>query len=199
MTPPQAGTKLPVSAAKRNPNWLGALAKFGVITGTALSAVGALAPTAAEAKPNTKIVIGRSIGGVSLGQTEAQVKQKVGKPTVKSGSNHGVNLAEWDYGGNPGNLSVAFGNIDEGVVLVEAHYKKYKTNKGVGIGSTLAQIQTAYPDAKCEFGSGPTGEAPDGPPTCVIQSEYKGGPAYTSFIQFPPVQGVGEIALSLTK
>jgi hypothetical protein len=126
------------------------------------------------------IVIGQSVAGVNLGDTEAQVQQVLGPPSSHvSGS--------FIYPTQVG-LRVGFshGRVD-GVLSFS---KKQKTSQGITIGSSRAQVKHAYPQASCL-------EGPYGPSSlyCAVSAHVHGRKSFTSFLFGTPTGGVTEIEL----
>ena len=100
----------------------------------------AAAPTALA-----NIVIGQSIAGWKLGSSEAQIINILGQPTLKQPPDDQGNV-EWNYAKPP--MLGALGLID-GQLTGMWTSKQQKTSKGIGVGSTVAQVRKAYPKAKC--------------------------------------------------
>lgn len=183
------------SASRPSVDWRGALARFGVVVGAALSAVGTLPATVAEAKPAAKLVMGQSIDGINIGQTEAQVRQEHGKPTYVYDKNNG-SLVQWTYGRSR-DLTMSFG-IGNRVVDLELFDKRDRTDKGIGVGSSLAQVQKAYPSAKCAPHLSGNGQDPNyGPPGCVVETKHGGRTVDTAFVVTDPTKGVYDITMGL--
>lgn len=100
------------------------------------------------------VVPGKSIGPVKLGQTQAAVQAKLGKPTTVTGSSYpGI---DWHYAKRK--LDVRFGHVNpvtgkttttEYVEEIVSHNKKDRTGKGIHIGSTIKQFRNAYPKLHC--------------------------------------------------
>lgn len=108
-----------------------------------LAASGALACAALAVVPvvaQAAIVPGRSVAGVQLGATTAQVRATLGAPDA------GSNILNYRYIARRG-LGVYFiaGKAYE-ITVVKG---PQKTAKGIGIGSTRAAVTTAYPKATC--------------------------------------------------
>ena len=126
---------------------------------------------------HANIVVGKSIHGVALGQTKAQVAKilHVSKKIQKTN--------DW----SPGTIRVHFskGRVDH---LLYARDKGDKTSKGIGLGSTREQLKTAYPNATC--GPGPYGE---GSENCVVSGKARGKRSYTGFLFQTADGGVVEI------
>jgi hypothetical protein len=190
MTPP-ADRQTPATKAGR---WVGCLA-LAVLS---LSGV-VLTPVAADAKARVVgIVPGQSIGGVKLGDTPAQVKHALGKPSSCTPlSCHATSLT-WDYEhesrGFEGKVSFNHGRVD----AMWTTSNRLMTSKGIhtigltghGRGSSVAEIEQAYPTAKCE-------EQPDaqGYTTCSLTSTYHGQAVQTGFEIFTTAAGLAEISL----
>ena len=92
------------------------------------------------------IVVQRSIMGVELGMTQAQVRGKLGRPAkvIQSKNDFGP-YVEFRYA----QTTVDFqGN--ESVTAIQTTSKTERGPHGVGIGSTKAQVRAAVPGLKCE-------------------------------------------------
>jgi len=159
--------------------------RAGMTAGTLALSGGALLAPAAEAK----IVVGRGIAGVTIGQTEAQVTSELGAPgTEQPADSQGITT--WNYSEQPlmGTVSFAGGKVD-GIVTYSMHQK---TNKGVGVGSSLAKVRKAYPKIKCSTG-------PFGPESavCTVKSRVGGKVVETSFPFFSRSAGAREVDVNL--
>jgi hypothetical protein len=145
----------------------------------ALGAV-ALLSGALAASASAAIVIGQSIGGVKLGDTTAQVKQALGKPSSSSATG-------LFYPSSVGlRVTLKNGHV-EGVLSVS---KKQKTTKGITIGSSRSALKAAYPSAGCV-------EGPLGPSSlyCAVTARIGSRKSYTSFLFETANGGVSEIEL----
>lgn len=145
---------------------LGPVAVIGVLAGSGL------VPAA-----SANIVIGQSIGGVKLGDSKAELRQAFGKPQK-------VQFGEYFYATS----RISFRNGDvEGMLWFS---KEQKTAKGITIGSSRAQLKSAYPSANCLQG-------PYGPGSlyCAVTGHMQGRKSYTSFLFGRATGGVEEIEL----
>jgi len=132
------------------------------------------------ASAGATIVIGQSMGGVKLGDTPAQVKQALGKPSSS-------NSTDLLYPSRVGlRVTLKGGHVD-GVLSVS---KKQKTTKGITIGSSRSAVKAAYPSASCV-------EGPLGPSSlyCAVTARIGSRKSYTSFLFETASGGVSEIEL----
>jgi hypothetical protein len=157
---------------------LGPVAVLGLLAGSM-----ALAPVA-----NARVVLGQSIDGVKLGESRAQVKAQLGAPTMEQGPDQHGSM-EWNYGKPPflGAVTFAANGQLSGMFTTS---KQQKTAQGIGVGSSLAQVRKAYPQAKCSMG-------PFGPTSliCTVQSKYKGRTVETSFPFYTRSMGAREVGM----
>jgi hypothetical protein len=134
------------------------------------------------------IVIGQSIAGVKLGDSEAQVTAVLGAPERKESAGSAypgvVNLYY------PTSVGLHFSVTNGRVFGVLDFSKKQKTNKGIGMGSSRAQMKRAYPQAKCA-------EGPYGPKSlyCAVLARFHGRKSFTSFLFGTAKGDVTEIEL----
>src|SRR5262245_41252082 len=89
------------------------------------------------------IVVQRSIGGVKLQMTKAQVRAKLGRPMrVRVGTNDFGTFVEKVYK----RVTVTFQSGDR-VTNVRTTSPLEKTAGGVGVGSTKSQVNAGVPNA----------------------------------------------------
>jgi hypothetical protein len=141
-----------------------------------------------------KVVVGQSIAGIKLGDTEAQVKRLVGKPS--SCDPCGKPEIVWRYEkGFEGDLGFSHqGRVQN--MWTASNQQRTSTGihtiglNGKGHGSSVAEIKQAYPNAKCE-------ELPNsqGYTTCDIVSSYHGRKVKTSFEVIATFSGLAEISI----
>ena len=140
----------------------------------------AVAPTALA-----NIVIGQSIAGLKLGASEAQIIKILGQPTLKQSPDYQGNV-EWNYAKPPllGALGLTHGRLNG----LWTSSKRQKTSKGIGVGSSVAQVRRAYPKAKCSTG-------PFGPNSliCVLKLTYEGRVVETAFPFYTRSMGAREV------
>jgi hypothetical protein len=140
----------------------------------------ASAPTALA-----NIVIGQSIAGLKLGSSEAQIIKILGQPTLKQQPDYQGNV-EWNYAKPPllGALGLTHGRLNG----MWTSSKRQKTSKGIGVGSSVAQVRKAYPKAKCSTG-------PFGPKSliCVLKTKYEGRVVETAFPFYTRSMGAREV------
>lgn len=142
--------------------------------------------TASAKTPSTLIVVNEGIGSVHIGQTPAQVEQEVGTPTSKQASSSSAN---WYYDNKPPFAEIVFGT-DKRVTFLAPNSTRDKTSKGIGEGSSKAQVRAAYPKAKCAPQPGPGGKTDL---TCDISKKLAGGTTIETSFTFNTANGSGGV------
>ena len=113
-----------------------------------MAAVLALALTASSAR--AVIVVQRSIGGVKLQMTKAQVRAKLGRPMqVHVGTNEFGTFTEKVFR----RVTVTFQSGDR-VTNVSTTSPLEQTAGGVGVGSTKSQVTAGVANVTCKNESG---------------------------------------------
>jgi hypothetical protein len=160
---------------------LGLVAVIGVLAG-----IIAAAPVA-----SANIVVGQSIASVKLGDSQSQVKAVLGSPTLEQPPDYQGNV-EWNYAKPPLLGAMSFATNGE-MIGFWTSSKQQKTNKGIGPGSSLAQVRRAYPKTKCSVG-------PFGPKSliCVLKSKYNGRVVETAFPFYTRSMGAREVDIDFT-
>jgi hypothetical protein len=109
---------------------------------------------AAAAPAGAAIVPQRSIKGARLGATVAQVRDKLGAPDKVIFTRHPIigRVRVYKYG----LTYVRFNGTgaDAEVSSVDTTSRAERTSKGIGVGSTRAQVAARVPGVKCEVESG---------------------------------------------
>lgn len=138
---------------------------------------------AAAPAATATIVVGQSIAGVQLGDSEAQVKAALRGQSREQPS---VFRSELFYNGF---LRIHFKSKRADRIL--SFSKKQKTTKSITIGSSSSQLKHAYPQSKCVEGQDPVYLY------CVIAGRAHGRRSYTGFLFEVPTGGVVEVELGL--
>jgi len=143
----------------------------------------------AQAKPtNPKIVLGQSIGDVSVGMTRARVERILGHGLVMGHT--GVRVEIWSKWG----LSVFFKGALQSAKTIGGvtNNPGYATPQRIRFGSTTANVEGAYPSLHCKESDAPT---PDNP----WKSCTRDGPSGRATIFYFDVEGeVNRIAVGVS-
>jgi hypothetical protein len=160
---------------------------------TAITAAVAFAAMAVASSAEAKIVIGHSVDGIKLGDTQARVEKVLGHPS-RCDPSCGVKATTWAYyEGFSGHITF------NGTGRVQGMWtgsQSQKTAKGIHPGgphtkgSSLADIKRAYPKAKCGEMANSGGFA-----WCDIYSRAHGRKVDTNFLIKAASYGVAEIAI----
>lgn len=101
----------------------------------------ALAACASAASPDTLIVPGEGIGAVRLGQTPAEVRARMGEPTVSTAQTaHVPGNDAWLSGGHALGVQYRAGRVAE----IDASSPRFRTADGITVRSRLPTIQQRY-------------------------------------------------------
>lgn len=126
-----------------------------ILIGTASLAVFVAVPAAAAGT----IVPGISLAGVKLGDSAAAVTTRLGTPASKQPGPPGSGVVRYDYPAHS-RLSIVIrnGRVDSIVMTALRGERVYdRTTKGVGLLSTMAAWQQAYPGHCFRYAPAPPG------------------------------------------
>ncbi|MGI8715666.1 MAG: hypothetical protein ACR2NR_21290 [Solirubrobacteraceae bacterium] len=114
-----------------------------------LVAAAAAGPAGARRLP-TRIVLYQSVAGVPLGLTPAEVKRRLGKPSLTTRVSG--KIAELTYYTTA--LNVQFDTLHAGdpADFVGTTGHRYRTAKGIHVGSTVTAVKRAYRTITCSGG-----------------------------------------------
>jgi hypothetical protein len=130
------------------------------VIGLAVVLLGLSSALALAAYPRPKsylIAPGESFGGVSIGESLSKVKTAWGRPNACASDGCDYEGSDKKYSPNEvADVSVQHGNVTDvriGAFDVDsslprgpyAQLLKFKTSKGIGLGSTIAAARRAYP------------------------------------------------------
>jgi hypothetical protein len=139
------------------PDRLARIQKRACIATVTLTASLALCPLA-----GARIVLAKSIGGVSLGMTRAGVAKVLGKGAEEPG------VGEYDYRHDSYQIIFTSGHASS----IETFDRGQRTPAGLGVGSSLATVRKHEPGLHCN--------PSDGEIDCYVGS-IKRGHLYTDF------------------
>lgn len=138
-----------------------------------------------------RIVSGRSIAGVALGDSVAHVRHVLGSPRSRAHLPHAIG---WSYDRGP--VDYVLFNGSGHVVAVDTHDPHQRTARGIhadrtGRSSTLGQLRRAYHNIRCQVSKGNRLYF-----VCVLTTHRRGRSAITVFWNDGAGLGVQGIAVS---
>ena len=112
-----------------------------------LTAVALLAPLGAPAAAEALIQVDRGIAGARLGNTRAEVRAALGKPSsIRTGTNDFGRFVQYRFRGG---ITVIFQGRRE-VSTVSTTGRGDRTRRNVGVGSTEATVRARVRGVRCE-------------------------------------------------
>ncbi len=93
-----------------------------------------------------RVVAFRSIAGVRLGEREAAVRRRLGRPYKTIDSGVGITDVFWNRSPH---LDVEFSRRGR-VTVINAYVSRYRLPWGLGTGSSERAVRRAYPHARCD-------------------------------------------------
>jgi hypothetical protein len=111
-----------------------------LLLGTALSLAGCGAST--HTSKNTRLILGRSIGPISFGETKTKIEADYGRAqrvTWKSGTARPV--VDFYPAVSIGVIYSANSQGKPAAVILETDAPQYHTRSGIGVGSTVANLK----------------------------------------------------------
>ena len=122
-----------------------------LLAASAVVAVALLAPAAGLGRGlSNRIVVMRSIAGFTDGLTPRAVERRLGRPSQTIRVGRRISLLEYDRAG----LSFGFDTnapadpVDD----VSTTVGRYRTSRGIHVGSSARAMHRAYPGVRCHVG-----------------------------------------------
>jgi hypothetical protein len=114
---------------------------------TPILAAALVALLAAPAAADAMIQVDRGIAGARLGNTRAEVRAALGRPaSIRTGTNDFGRFVQYRFRGG---ITVVFQGRRE-VSTVSTTGRGDRTRRGVGVGSTEAQVKARVRGVRCE-------------------------------------------------
>jgi hypothetical protein len=122
-----------------------ALTTVLVGVGVGVAAARSLGPIAHSARVGSKIVLFKSVGGISIGMTPKQVKRKLGRPSHTIRVSGKIAEFEYERRFHPV-INVDFDTLHQGdpATGVFGYLHSMHTSKGIHPGSTFTALKRAY-------------------------------------------------------
>lgn len=134
------------------------------------------AAPAERADPDVEVEPGIGIAGVRVGDDVAAVERELGKADKRTTGTSEISGTEQErLEFNDAHIEVVVG---EDVSQVETTDREARTDSGVGIGSSRAEVVSAYPEVSCDAEGG-AGE----PAICRLGAEEAGAVTTDFFIE----------------
>ncbi len=96
--------------------------------------------TGARAQSDFLIAPGEGVGPVKLGDSGTQLSALLGKPELVGTARENANDHTWQYY----KRKLAFHVLNNIVLNIIVYSNSYHTSKGIGLGSSLSDVESAY-------------------------------------------------------
>jgi hypothetical protein len=130
-------------------------------------AAGAHGSTHLGSRSGERVIVGRGVAGVVLGETGSAVRARLGTPSRQQ-------PPYWSYPNLDTRVQLDYwGRVQD----IETTWAQARTGRGVGPGASLSRFRRAYPHARCYRASVATARR-----ICVMRSRYEGRVVESDFL-----------------